>query len=123
LQSIKNVGLEIGDIAADYQVGTHNGVLFLRYGPGKICPSMLMVSLKYHRLHPEYIHQRIEKMRNMYRVRILLVLCDVVSVPAGDRRAGSFQSLSAERASSVPARDLQDRHHKQPDSLRRLVVS
>ncbi|ORX39280.1 restriction endonuclease type II-like protein [Kockovaella imperatae] len=63
LQSIKNVGIEIGDIVADYQVGTHNGVLFL--------------SLKYHRLHPEYIHQRIEKMKNMYNVRILLILCDV----------------------------------------------
>ncbi|ORY24194.1 restriction endonuclease type II-like protein [Naematelia encephala] len=63
LQSIKNVGIEIGDIVADYQVGTHNGVLFL--------------SLKYHRLHPEYIHQRIEKMKNHYKVRILLVLCDI----------------------------------------------
>jgi hypothetical protein len=31
LQGIKNVGLEIGDIVADYQVGTHNGVLFLRW--------------------------------------------------------------------------------------------
>lgn len=30
LGSIKNVGIEIGDIVADYQVGTHNGVLFLR---------------------------------------------------------------------------------------------
>lgn len=29
-QSVKNVGMEIGDIAADFQVGTHNGVLFLR---------------------------------------------------------------------------------------------
>jgi hypothetical protein len=25
------VGLEIGDIVVDYQVGAHNGVLFLRY--------------------------------------------------------------------------------------------
>ncbi|WWD21189.1 hypothetical protein CI109_105673 [Kwoniella shandongensis] len=63
LGSIRNVGIEIGDIVADYQVGTHNGVLFL--------------SLKYHRLHPEYIHQRIEKMRASYNLRIVLVLCDV----------------------------------------------
>ncbi|EIW67055.1 hypothetical protein TREMEDRAFT_23521, partial [Tremella mesenterica DSM 1558] len=63
LQAIKNVGIEIGDVVADYQVGTHNGVLFL--------------SLKYHRLHPEYIHQRIEKMRNKYSLRIMLILCDV----------------------------------------------
>lgn len=36
-------------------------------------------SLKYHRLHPEYIHQRIEKMKNMYKLRIILVFCDIVS--------------------------------------------
>ncbi|WWC98153.1 hypothetical protein V866_005044 [Kwoniella sp. B9012] len=63
LGSIKNVSVEIGDIVADYQVGAHNGVLFL--------------SLKYHRLHPEYIHQRIEKMKGNYNLRIILVLCDV----------------------------------------------
>ncbi|KGB75843.2 DNA excision repair protein ERCC-1 [Cryptococcus deuterogattii R265] len=63
LSAIRNVGIEVGDIVADYQVGAHNGVLFL--------------SLKYHRLHPEYIHQRIEKMKNMYNFRVILVLCDV----------------------------------------------
>ncbi|WWC63816.1 uncharacterized protein I303_106421 [Kwoniella dejecticola CBS 10117] len=63
LGSIRNVGVEIGDIVADYQVGAHNGVLFL--------------SLKYHRLHPEYIHTRIEKMKGNYNLRIILVLCDV----------------------------------------------
>lgn len=31
LKEIKGVGVEISDITADYQVGTHNGVLFLRY--------------------------------------------------------------------------------------------
>ena len=51
---------------------------------GDSCRTIELInSLKYHRLHPEYIHQRIEKMRNMYRVRILLVLCDVVSLPSG----------------------------------------
>jgi DNA excision repair protein ERCC-1 len=29
--SVKNVAMEIGDIPADFQVGTHNGVLFLRW--------------------------------------------------------------------------------------------
>ena len=37
-----------------------------------------MRSLKYHRLHPEYIHQRIEKLGRMYNLRILLLMCDVV---------------------------------------------
>ncbi|KAK4689383.1 DNA excision repair protein ERCC-1, partial [Tremellales sp. Uapishka_1] len=63
LKAIKNVGTEIGDIVADYQVGVHNGVLYL--------------SLKYHRLHPEYIHKRIEGIKKSYNLRILLVLCDV----------------------------------------------
>lgn len=37
-------------------------------------------SLKYHRLHPEYVHQRIQKLGNAYNLRILLVMCDVVSI-------------------------------------------
>ena len=39
-------------------------------------------SLKYHRLHPEYIHQRIEKLGHMYNLRVLLIVCDIVSTNA-----------------------------------------
>ena len=35
-------------------------------------------SLKYHRLHPEYIPTRIEKLGTSYNLRILLILCDIV---------------------------------------------
>ncbi|KAF9070540.1 restriction endonuclease type II-like protein [Rhodocollybia butyracea] len=63
LECIRNVGKELGDIVADYQVGRTTGVLFL--------------SLKYHRLHPEYIHTRIEKLGIRYTLRILLILCDI----------------------------------------------
>jgi hypothetical protein len=35
-------------------------------------------SLKYHRLHPEYIHTRVEKLGLSYNLRILLILCDIV---------------------------------------------
>ncbi|KAF9065606.1 restriction endonuclease type II-like protein [Rhodocollybia butyracea] len=63
LECIRNVGKEFGDIVADYQVGRTTGVLFL--------------SLKYHRLHPEYIHTRIEKLGIRYTLRILLILCDI----------------------------------------------
>ncbi|KJA14137.1 hypothetical protein HYPSUDRAFT_173682 [Hypholoma sublateritium FD-334 SS-4] len=63
LECIRNVGKEYGDIVADYQVGRTTGVLFL--------------SLKYHRLHPEYILNRIEKLGHSYNLRILLILCDV----------------------------------------------
>ncbi|KAF9501560.1 DNA repair protein rad10 [Pleurotus eryngii] len=63
LECIRNVGKEFGDIAADYQVGRTTGVLFL--------------SLKYHRLHPEYIHTRVEKLGHSYGLRIILIHCDV----------------------------------------------
>ncbi|KAL0956529.1 hypothetical protein HGRIS_002670 [Hohenbuehelia grisea] len=63
LEQIKNVGKEFGDIVVDFQVGRTTGVLYL--------------SLRYHRLHPEYIHTRIEKLGYAYNLRILLILCDV----------------------------------------------
>lgn len=37
------------------------------------------ISLKYHRLHPEYIHTRIEKLAHLYTLRVLLILSDIVS--------------------------------------------
>ena len=37
-------------------------------------------SLKYHRLHPEYVHQRIERLGTSYNLRILLIVCDVVGL-------------------------------------------
>ncbi|WFC95517.1 ssDNA endonuclease and repair protein rad10 [Malassezia brasiliensis] len=63
LQHIKGVAWEYADIVPDYQVGLSSGVLFL--------------SLRYFRLHPEYIHMRILKLAHMYTLRVLLVLCDV----------------------------------------------
>ncbi|KAH9919483.1 DNA repair protein rad10 [Epithele typhae] len=63
LECVRNVGKEFGEIVADYQVGKTMGVLFL--------------SLRYHRLHPEYIHQRIEKLGRSYGLRVLLLMCDV----------------------------------------------
>ncbi|KIJ61300.1 hypothetical protein HYDPIDRAFT_96724 [Hydnomerulius pinastri MD-312] len=63
LECIRNVGKEFGDITPDFQVGRTTCILFL--------------SLKYHRLHPEYIHTRIEKLGRSYNLRILLILCDV----------------------------------------------
>ncbi|KAI0312683.1 restriction endonuclease type II-like protein [Amylostereum chailletii] len=63
LECIRNVGKEFGEIVADYQVGRTTGVLYL--------------SLRYHRLHPEYIHGRIEKLGRSYNLRVLLIMCDV----------------------------------------------
>jgi len=80
LESIRNVGKEFGDIVADYQVGRTTGVLFLRYGliNSNVHSLSSSNSLKYHRLHPEYIHTRIEKLGMSYNLRILLILCDIV---------------------------------------------
>ncbi|KAG5648503.1 hypothetical protein DXG03_003114 [Asterophora parasitica] len=79
LDCIKNVGKEFGDIIADYQVGRTTGVLFLRH---VVCllqndDRLTLRSLKYHRLHPEYIHIRVEKLGHSYTLRILLILCDI----------------------------------------------
>ncbi|KAF8473780.1 restriction endonuclease type II-like protein [Gautieria morchelliformis] len=63
LDLIRNVAKEFGDIVPDFEVGRTTGVLYL--------------SLKYHRLHPEYIHQRIEKLGHRYNLRILLIVCDI----------------------------------------------
>ncbi|KAN0091069.1 Restriction endonuclease type II-like protein [Tylopilus felleus] len=63
LECIRNVGKEFGDIVPDFQVGRTTCILFL--------------SLRYHRLHPEYIHTRIEKLGHSFNLRILLIMCDV----------------------------------------------
>ncbi|KAI0031011.1 restriction endonuclease type II-like protein, partial [Vararia minispora EC-137] len=63
VELIRNVGKEYGEIPADFQVGKTTGVLFL--------------SLRYHRLHPEYIHTRIEGIKGSYNLRVLLLMCDV----------------------------------------------
>ncbi|KAI0289060.1 restriction endonuclease type II-like protein [Russula brevipes] len=63
VECIRNVPKEFGDILPDYQVGRTTGVVFL--------------SLRYHRLHPEYIHQRIERLGQSYNLRILLLMCDI----------------------------------------------
>ena len=71
-------------MVVDYQVGRTTGVLFLRYTLNKnkmVISTLIDVtsSLRYHRLHPEYVHQRIQKLGHSYTLRILLVMCDVVS--------------------------------------------
>ncbi|KAM0756184.1 DNA repair protein rad10 [Meredithblackwellia eburnea MCA 4105] len=60
---IKNTAWEYGDIIPDYQLGNTTGALYLQ--------------LKYHLLHPEYIHNRISKLSSSYTLRILLIHCDV----------------------------------------------
>lgn len=67
LNFIKNVPWEYGEIIPDYQVGQTSCALFL--------------SLKYHRLHPEYVYTRIKQLGHHYLLRILLCLVDIVRLP------------------------------------------
>lgn len=65
LDGIKQHQKEIADIPADYQLGNTTCALFL--------------SLKYHRLHPEYIYKRIQDFHGKYNLRIILVLVDITN--------------------------------------------
>jgi DNA excision repair protein ERCC-1 len=65
---------EYGDILADYQIGQTACALFL--------------SLKYHRLHPEYIYGRIKGLQGKYNLRIILTLVDI------DNHEASLKELS-----------------------------
>lgn len=63
LQAIKTVPWEYADIQPDFVIGATSCAVFL--------------SLKYHRLHPEYIYNRIRNLGKQYVLRVMLVLCDI----------------------------------------------
>ncbi|KAG0302114.1 Excision repair cross-complementation group 1 [Dissophora globulifera] len=63
LQFIRNVPYEYGEIVPDFVVGLTSCIVFL--------------SIRYHRLHPEYIFNRIAALGKTFVLRILLVLVDV----------------------------------------------
>ncbi|KAK8085061.1 DNA excision repair ERCC-1 [Apiospora hydei] len=63
LANLKSVAWEYSDIPADYGLGLTTCALFL--------------SLKYHRLHPEYIYKRIRDLQGRYNLRILLTMVDI----------------------------------------------
>ena len=64
LKYIYNVPWEHGETLADYELGKTTCALFL--------------SLRYHKLHPNYIYERFQKLGKHYNLRILLVFVDVV---------------------------------------------
>ncbi|KAF4988949.1 hypothetical protein FDECE_14863 [Fusarium decemcellulare] len=63
LTSIRSMPWEYSDIPADYVLGLGTCALFL--------------SLKYHRLHPEYIYTRIRNLQGKYNMRVLLTMVDI----------------------------------------------
>jgi len=62
LKSITNVTWEFEDIVPDYIVGRTACILFL--------------SLRYHNLNPDYIHDRLKQLGKMFELRVLLVQVD-----------------------------------------------
>lgn len=65
LNHVRSLPWEYSDTPADYIVGATTCALFL--------------SLKYHRLHPEYIYSRIRALGKMYNLRILLTMVDITN--------------------------------------------
>ena len=63
LNHVRSLPWEYSDIVADYVVGATTCALFL--------------SLKYHRLHPEYVYSRIRALGGKYNLRILLTMVDI----------------------------------------------
>lgn len=65
LNHVRSLPWEYSDTPADYVLGATTCALFL--------------SLKYHRLHPEYIYSRIRALGKMYNLRILLIMVDITN--------------------------------------------
>ena len=63
LTNLRSFAWEYSDIPADYVLGVTTCALFL--------------SLKYHRLHPEYIYNRIKNLQGKYNLRVLLTMVDI----------------------------------------------
>ena len=63
LKYIRNVPWEYGEIVPDYQIGATSCALFL--------------SLRYHNINPEYIHERIKQLGRSFELRLILVQVDV----------------------------------------------
>ncbi|KAL8889060.1 MAG: hypothetical protein Q9215_003600 [Flavoplaca cf. flavocitrina] len=63
LNNVRSLPWEYSDIPADFVLGATTCCLFL--------------SLKYHRLHPEYIYNRIRNLGHLYNLRVLLTMVDI----------------------------------------------
>ncbi|XP_048225204.1 DNA excision repair protein ERCC-1 [Perognathus longimembris pacificus] len=63
LKFVRSVPWEFGDVTPDYVLGQSTCALFL--------------SLRYHNLHPDYIHQRLQSLGKSFELRVLLVQVDV----------------------------------------------
>lgn len=64
MKHIRSVPWQLGEIEADFVMGRTSCALFL--------------SIKYHSLHPKYVHERIKQLGRLYELRVLLVLVDML---------------------------------------------
>ncbi|KAI9597632.1 restriction endonuclease type II-like protein [Syncephalis fuscata] len=116
LRYIKNVSWEWGEnLLPDYVVGVTQCILYL--------------SLRYHRLRPEYIYDRIQKLGNRYVLRVLLVQVDVTDHQELIREltrlamGGNmtlFLAWSAEEAGRY-IETFKAYEHRPPDAIRERV--
>ncbi len=74
LEHVRNVPWEYGEIEPDFVIGATSCALFL--------------SLKYHRLHPEYIYNRMGTLGKQYKLRVLLIMVDI------DNHSDSLRELT-----------------------------
>ncbi|KAL6083684.1 hypothetical protein STEG23_027675 [Scotinomys teguina] len=63
LKFVRNVPWEFSEVIPDYVLGQSTCALFL--------------SLRYHNLHPDYIHERLQSLGKSFALRVLLVQVDV----------------------------------------------
>lgn len=66
LKFITNVSWEYSDIVPDYVMGKTTCALFL--------------SIRYHQLNPDYIHERLKLLGNAYNLRVLLVQVHIIGL-------------------------------------------
>lgn len=59
MKFVTNVPWEYSEIVPDYIMGKTSCALFL--------------SIRYHQLNPDYIHERLKSLGNMFNLRVLLV--------------------------------------------------
>ncbi|KAJ2480959.1 ssDNA endonuclease and repair protein rad10 [Coemansia sp. RSA 2320] len=103
------------DIVADYVVGRTSCVLYL--------------SIKYHRLHPEYIGKRISGLGKSFRLRVLLINVDTddCKIPLREiNRIAVLGDMTVLLAWSLDEagryiETLKALEHRQPDSIRERV--
>ena len=95
VRHFRNITWEVRDIVPDYILGKTCCALFLRYVLYKSCTStaylhfdcvclsvclcVCLCSVRYHVLHPEYIHARLQQLGKAFDTRVLLLLVDTVS--------------------------------------------